>query len=855
MKKLLFVFFLFPLLSFSQQPDYKNEFFSKKRSLSEVISNQETYFNALKATGQWDKQKQEAYNQFERWALLWKDRVKPDGKLYDQTAAWDQLLQPANQKLSGNDYSSNIWSLVGPATNVNPNAYTAYPGMGRVNVVAVDPTNNNVMYAGAATGGVWKTTDGGQSWQPMSDFLAGMGVSDIIVNPANSNIIYVATGDKDGFDIPSIGLYKSTDGGQSWNPTGLVFNLSDYEFIRDIAFAPGNPNTIFALTNTEIKYSTNGGVSWTNAVVTSPYTSFTEWFQSIIFDPNNANHVIATDYWGSIYTSTNSGQNFAMHSHFTPGSSQNILKLTTSANDGSNFYGLYSNGVFAKFRYAMNDTAADLISSTTISGFNSYQGYCMTLAVSPTNKNYIMVGGIRGYLSSDNGQTFSVLLNPYNNPPGVGFYVHPDHHFMHFLSDGVTLIDAHDGGIHKGPVVPGTWVDLSNGLAITQSYNVAISQLGGDDDFMMANQDNDGFSKVVKNGTKQWVAVAAGDGTVAGIDYMNPQIRYLGGTNGALYSANDGYASSAYSGVTLLNPNANAAFVSGFAMHPINPSKIYAGYGDIISSSSGGTGFTQLNSGLNNVSFIDVSPYNGQTQIYVIGSNGQAKRSIDDGLTWTNVNNHNGALSFTSFCGKQDSDIVYATLAGYNAGQKVIKSTDGGLTWTLISAGIPNIAVKKVILKTDFTNETLFLATELGVYWKNNTMTMWQKLGQGLPNVLVKDLRINYIDQELYAGTYGRSMWKVSVAPPSSIPFSEAEKPNIYPNPVVKDVVHITIPENLHQNQTITYKIYNMVGGMISEGELKQSNNQIELMNKPKGLYMINIKAGNKSFTQKLLIQ
>lgn len=132
---------------------------------------------------------------------------------------------------------------------------------------------------------------------------------------------------------------------------------------------------------------------------------------------------------------------------------------------------------------------------------------------------------------------------------------------------------------------------------------------------------------------------------------------------------------------------------------------------------------------------------------------------------------------------------------------------------------------------------------------------MWQKLGQGLPNVLVKDLRINYIDQELYAGTYGRSMWKISVAPPSSIPFSEAEKPNIYPNPVVKDVVHITIPENLHQNQTITYKIYNMVGGMISEGELKQSNNQIELMNKPKGLYMINIKAGNKSFTQKLLIQ
>jgi len=854
MKKLIFIFVLFPLLSFSQQPDYKLEFFQKKSSLSDVISRQETYFNTLKANGQWDVHKQEAYSQFERWVLLWKDRVNTHGRLSSQAADWHRLVQATNQKVSKN-YSTNIWSLVGPPTNVNPNSYTAYPGMGRINVVAVDPSNNNIMYAGAASGGVWKTTDAGSSWQPMSDVLAGLGVTDLIINPANPNIIYLATGDRDGYNIPSIGLYKSTDGGQTWNATGLTFNLSDYEFIRDIAFVPGNSNKIFALTNTEIKYSTNGGNTWTNANVSYPYVSFTEWFQSLIFDPNNANHMIATDYWGSVYTSTDGGVNFAMHAYFIPGTSQNILRLTTSVNDLNNFYGLYSNGSFVKIRYNMNNTAADLISTTTISGFSSYQGYCMTLAVSPTNKNYIMLGGIRGYLSTDNGQNFSVLLNPYNNPPGVGFYVHPDHHFMQFLNDGITLIDGHDGGIHKGPVTPGTWVDLSNGLVITQSYNIAVSQATNDDDFMMANQDNDGFSKVLKNGTKQWVAVAAGDGTVAGIDYMNPQLRYLGGTNGALYSANDGYASSAFSGVTLLAASTNAAFVSGFAMHPIFSSNIYVGYGDVLKSNNNGNAFTALNSGLTKVSFIDVSGYQGQTQIYVIGSNGQAKRSFDDGISWINVNNHSGALSFTSFCSKQDTDIVYATLAGYNAGQKVIKSTDGGLTWALISAGIPNIAVKKVVLKADSNDETLFLATELGVYWKNNTMTMWQKLGLGLPNVLVKDLRINYADQELYVGTYGRSMWKISIVAPSSIPFSEAEKPSIYPNPVVQNIVHIKIPETLFQHQAVTYKIYNIVGGIIGEGELEGIDNRVELRRKAKGLYLINIRAGNKSFTQKLLVQ
>jgi len=233
MKKLFFIFIILPLLSISQQPDYKQEFFSKKMSLQDVISRQETYFKTLKAKGQWDEQKQEAYNLFERWVLLWKDRINVYGKLNNQAADWQQLVQSPNQKLSSNDYSSNTWSLVGPPTIVNPNSYTAYPGMGRVNVVAVDPTTNNIMYAGAATGGVWKTMDGGMSWQSVSDFLAGMGVSDIIVSPANSNIIYVATGDKDGYNTPSIGLYKSIDGGLTWNPTGLVFNFSDYEFIRD----------------------------------------------------------------------------------------------------------------------------------------------------------------------------------------------------------------------------------------------------------------------------------------------------------------------------------------------------------------------------------------------------------------------------------------------------------------------------------------------------------------------------------------------------------------------------------------------------------------------------------------------
>lgn len=838
----------------AQNFDYKTAALNPHANYYDIVRSQRQYFQQLQAQGTWTRKEQKAYKQFERWAYIWKDRINPDGSFPSQNQAMDKdetvnLLFQNHLQRQANLRASASWIPVGPQNNVNRNNYSAYPGMGRINVVAPAPSNEQIMYAGAAAGGVWKTTDGGNTWTPVGDRFAGMGVTDIIVDPNNPNIVYVATGDEDGQHIQSIGVFKTTNGGNTWTATGLTFSLGNNQYIRDLAFYPGNSQKIFALTNTDIKYTTNGGATWTNANVNySPYQPFTAYFQTIVFDPNDANKVVVSDVWDGLYVSNNGGSSFALHQGIPGGNSAIPLKLTTTPNDPDYFYGLDANGTFMKFRFNMNNTSSDLVRSTNISGFNSQGGYNVALAVSPTNKNNIIVGGVRGYVSTNNGQSFSVKLNPYNNPPGVGFYVHPDHHHMSFLSNGTTVIDGHDGGIHKGNFSSSSWTDISDGLVITQSYNIAVTQSNNGDDFVMANQDNDGFSKVLKNGVRQWVAAAAGDGTAAGIDYSNPNIRYLGGTNGALYRSNDGYASSAYSATQLLSPTGSAAFVSPMEIHPTNPSVIYAAYGDILKSTNRGNNWSALNSGLSPITYINVTPYNGSTHICVVDYNGTGKHSTNDGATWQSLNL--GSVPINSLIAKPNSNTLYATIPGYSAANKVIKSTDGGNTWTNISNGLPNVAMKRIILKTDQNNETLFVGTELGVYWKDNTMNSWQVLGNNLPNVIVNDLRINYADQDLYVGTFGRGMWKVNVSNPHSLAFDDDEKPYVYPNPVSNGNIFIKTNETY-----LKYKLFNVVGGVVLQGDIKQTETRLNVSGLAPGLYMIKIENNTQSMTQKLIVK
>jgi hypothetical protein len=230
-----------------------------------------------------------------------------------------------------------------------------------------------------------------------------------------------------------------------------------------------------------------------------------------------------------------------------------------------------------------------------------------------------------------------------------------------------------------------------------------------------------------------------------------------------LYRANNGYADGFNKAATILSVDANAAFVSPLVLHPTVAATIYAGHSDVKKSIDRGANWTALTSGLTETEFLDVSLNDNSStvRIFAIGKFGGAltlKRSVNDGATWTTIASPAG-VTINSIYGVPNTTIVYATVSSYTAGKKVYKSTNNGDSWISISGDLPNIIAYKIILDPNKSNETIYLATELGLYFTDNTTTNWAKLGTALPNVRISDIEVSKNNGNVYIGTFGRGMW------------------------------------------------------------------------------------------------
>jgi photosystem II stability/assembly factor-like uncharacterized protein len=808
------------------------------------------------------KKSSKALKQFERWAFNWKNKVNADGSFPSNTTGWKNMLAKeevyrTDQSFSRSVETNNNWSVAGNTKLPLPNGYASYPGMGRVNAIAVDPNDSNIIYAGAAAGGVWKTIDGGVNWEPKSDFLAGLGVTDIIIDPSNSDIIYYATGDVDAGDISSIGLYRSFDGGESWAVTALgdinitSVLLEDDYYIGDITITPSNGAIFVTILNLVLK-STDDAKSFTPVTTGSPWP-----LGGVIFDPSNENNIIVSNDRGGLFASTNNGDSFTRVVNDTNGLNKTALAISPA--NTNEFYYLRQDGQLGKRLFSnYNQTVSRNLSNQ----HESQGGYNNTLAVSPVNKDLVLIGGVDVFKYDFSNGSINAFLDAYGTYNGNdNFYVHPDHHYLSFSPDGQTVYNGHDGGVHRGSInatqSSGGWTDLSNGLVITQSYNIAITPQN-DDYFMMANQDNDGFSKTMVNGSVQWTSCLAGDGAGCAIDYTNSNKRYLGGTFGTLFYTTDGY--STYQGSRSYGPdNSRAAFISPITIHPTIPSILYTGYGDVRKVTNVPSGiFTDLNSSLTGTSFIEVFQ-NGPGQpinIYAIGRNG-ARKSVNDGASWSTISSPS-SNRFTSFSVKNSNlSEVYATVSGYTDGDKVYKSNDGGNNWVNISDGLPNIIINEVMVHQTDEDNTLFLATELGVFTRDDSNTSWVKLGSGLPNVIVRDLKFNYTTDTLYVGTYGRGMWSINVPTATVLSVNDftgsLNTITVYPNPTSVGSISVNFSsENL--NKMMDYEIYNYVGSLVIKGSISLKNNKINTSSLSSGGYILRIKGGDKPISHKFIV-
>ena len=309
-----------------------------------TINEMVTAFNAYWSTR--DKNARgSGYKPFMRWEYHWKNYTNDQGYIMPAEQLWEAWRQKnqakASRNLTNRALPPSNWQPVGPFTHTNTGSWSS--GQGRVNIVHVDPSNPNTVYLGSPAGGIWKSTNNGSTWTPLTDELPQIGVSGIAVDYSNSNTIYIATGDKDAGDSYSVGVYKSTDGGVTWNPTGTMGG-SNPSRAGDIVIHPTNNQILWCATNNGIYKTTNAGASWTQVQA----GTFSQG--NIRLKPGNPSTVYAVSN-NRFYRSTNTGDSFTVVTTGLPTASGRLLLDVTAANSeyvyilsattGNGFQGIY----------------------------------------------------------------------------------------------------------------------------------------------------------------------------------------------------------------------------------------------------------------------------------------------------------------------------------------------------------------------------------------------------------------------------------------------------------------------------------------------------------------------------------
>lgn len=832
-KKLFLVFIGICLVSMSvQAQDFRTSNLKEGSNYFEIVAKNKLRLENKRSKG--DRKSKKEVKQFERWAAFWRDRVLSDGSFVSEAHNYNEWkkMNKRNIQQSNSAVSAANWSLVGP-TVLPTSSVSFYPGMGRINSLSFNGTDTSTMYVGTPAGGVWKTIDGGSTWSSKGEDLPNLGVSDIAIDPSNTNVLYLASGDTDGGQNRSLGVFKSTNGGDTWALTGLAYTLGQNGLTTKLLIDPNNTNTVFATTFSSIKRTTDGGTTWTDV-----HTDSNANFNDIVYKKGSNSVLYATSRTGKFYISKDSGGSWSEAS--SPSNSRLDIALTDD--DPNLIITLDNGGVLRK----STDEGTTWLTISTIPGFESQGGYNVSVAISPINKDLIIAGGIEGWRSSDGGTNWENYLVGYWIPGQPFFYVHSDHHDMKFIPGTNTAFSLNDGGIFRGNAAIDTpWDDLSSGLAITQYYNVSgTPQDSGK--LIIGAQDND---VAVYDGAT-FVGQNAGSDGVEGLwDYSNSNIAWSCSQSGRMERTLDNFATTS----TISTPS-GAPFVWQLEIHPTIPTTIFGGFGDIYASTDRGDNWGNLYSNAGVIDAISISPSNPDV-IYVSGYDGFKVATDGGGLgSWKDVTLPQTGLVKSIEVHPTNPEEIYIAYAGYKAG-KVYRSTDSGVSWTNITGSLPNIPTHKIIYKTGSTDGELFLATDLGVFHRTNTSGDWTRLGNGLPNVIVYDIEIHYGTEMLRAATFGRGVWEIPVSDAvlniedNKLPFDAV---TLYPNPTKNKEFTIQL-NKLEGESNIT--IYNIIGGIVKDYETTSTQEIVDLNGFSQGLYLVNIRNKGRRIVKRIIIK
>ncbi len=671
-------------------------------------------------------------------------RAFPNG--YIPNGAYENAMQQRDLLKQQNSTGVNVnWVSLGPT----PGGYFNYGNISsRIVTGAFDPSNSNVIYIGPANGGVWKSTDGGINWNPLTDDQESMAMGSIAIDPANTNIIYAGTGEAtySGASYYGRGLLKSTDGGNSW--MRYTTGLPNSTYFARIKIRPNNSNELLAaLGNNGLYRSSDGGQSW--SVVQGGRCDDVVF----TFTGDTAFAIVAG---AGLMRSTNGGATFSAFGTGLGSFSRSQFDLCLTSPNVM-FAANYTGGTVNV--YKSTDFGANWTQLSMSSDFQSQGGqawYDLYLKINPRNPNKVYIGTIDVYRTTD-GLNFTNITNGYS-----GGSVHVDQHnlFFHPTNEN-TFFVSNDGGIWKTTNNGDTFTNMNHTLTLTQFYRIKASPfdagriLGGTQD----NGTQQTFS------TLNWNAAFGGDG---GEVSFNPfDNNYIIGEtqNGGLVRTSNGGSSWA-NAVNGINTGENVTWVAPIVAHPTISGVFFVARQRVYKTTNNGTVWSAISANVNGSSAVrEMGISQSNPNIMYATSGAAVFLSTDGGATWTNKTSGLPGRTITSVnINTSDENIAYLTFSGFGTG-KVYKTTNMGSSWINISGDLPDSPVNDLYYYSfDAVHpNTYFVATDIGVFLSQDDGNRWTELTDGLPNTVIMHLDYSGSNQMLRAGTHGRGVYEAFI--------------------------------------------------------------------------------------------
>ena len=694
--------------------------------------------------------KEKGIKPFKRIEHYWQTRLNPDGTyrspvvLNQNYETW--LQQSINS--TTNSLDSGQWVKEGPEYS-RPTDYLSLTGSGRVNVVKMDPNNSDIVYVGTPGGGLWKSTDSGNNWITLIDHFSRLGVSDLIIDPNNSDVLYLATGDDDGGTTVSIGMWKSLDGGLTWNPSGL----SDVERISRIDMDPQNSSRLLAATRFGLYYTSNGGDTWTNVSVGSGITNVR--FKDVRFGQNGSQSAFAVAHNGGFYKSYDKGLTWE---EINTGLPPTIYypRLDVALSDSNYIYMITStpfsgyHGIFKSI-----DAGESFIQTHGIADGDLYTGvyqgyYDLDIAINQSNKEEIIMGAYDTRKSYDGGYTWEDInfsqLSPFNAD-----FRHPDIHYLEWFGD--TILYATDGGY---------FITYDEGVTTSErTKNLQIAEIH---DFSVYNSDP-GFLTVglQDNGSVyfdgEWKNFMSGDGIYSAFHHEDSSIT-INSMQRGIFGLNE------HDGTSVRNISKPYYNIPASWWTPAEwdetTEKMIVGYNKLYEYDGYSAWQTVSNFAFGYyLSALKLYQNKRQTMLAHDGAD-ILLYSSTAGQTWDTIYtiqafDTNGvlqdAITDIEF---DDSDSLHILIAKKDT---VVETFDGGQTWMNITQNLPAVHFNDIEYDHTSSDHSMYLASDVGIHYKNDNLGEWIPFSNGLPRVNVKDIELQPAFNAIRIGTYGKGLY------------------------------------------------------------------------------------------------